>query len=520
MTLNPAAFAGDGDRLGYCQPMQESSVPAAVLGMLIAVGLSGTACQKAHVAGGSAAGASSTSEGPAKATMGGAGGEQAVTNASAGGATAAAPLATAALPEGVTRRSEESVEANALSGAVKANNQFATELFSALRSEVATKNFLTSPISASLALGMTYAGARGQTQAEMARALRFGALSEAAVLSGQNALSQQLTKRGASAFEQERAQSRGYQSPPQASDYALEIVNSLWGQTGYPWERPFLQALAENYGAGLFNRDFRREPKATRLEINGWVSSQTGGKIQDLLGDSTVTTDTRLVLVNALHLKLPWAQEFLESETRPEPFTPSKQKPVKVPFMHRQDELPYRDDGAAQIVALPLSGRQLWVIIALPHVGLSLASYEHTLRGSSAALAVPTASALVALSLPKVTFTSESFSLVSALKRLGMVQAFDSDQAHFEGMCSKLPPGDQRLVISDVLQKTMISLQERGVEAAAATAVIVARVASMRVPPKPLVPIPMKVNRPYLLAVVDEPTGAVLMLGHIEEPHE
>jgi serpin B len=437
-------------------------------------------------------------------------------NGSAGATALGA--ATAELPDGVTRTPIERVPAAALSGAVRANNEFGTALFGALRTESAGKNFLTSPISASLALGMTYAGAREQTRAELARALRIDPQTGDSFFEGQNALSQMLGQRGIEAYAVAQSAFRGSAPPPDAQDYSLEIVNSLWGQGSYPWEAPFLKTLAANYGAGLFKREFTTEAQSTRLEINRWVSTHTSEKIQDLLPASAVTAETRLVLVNALHLKLPWDKEFTKSATAVAPFTRSDHKQVSVPFMHRQAKLAYRDDGSAQIVGLPLSTRRLWVIIALPHPGVPLAEYERTLRADSPALQVPSKEALVTLALPKVTFTSPTFSLSDALRRLGMAQAFDPKHAHFEGM-SKTPPGEVPLYIGDVVQKTMIAMQENGIEAAAATAVVM-MAGTAYMPHKEPTPIPMIVNRPYLVSLVDQPTGAVLMLGHIEEPKE
>jgi serpin B len=170
------------------------------------------------------------------------------------------------------------------------------------------------------------------------------------------------------------------------------------------------------------------------------------------------------------------------------------------------------DDGKAQIVGLPLAGGQLSVVIALPHG--DLATYEQGLTAASAGIAQPSSQALVQLALPKFTFTSDTFSLAQALQALGMTQAFDKQTANFTGLCTTTPDGD-KLYIGDVLQKAMIAVQETGVEAAAATAVIVegASVAG----PTPT-PVPMVVNRPFLISIVDVPTGAVLFLGQIQDP--
>jgi serpin B len=180
--------------------------------------------------------------------------------------------------------------------------------------------------------------------------------------------------------------------------------------------------------------------------------------------------------------------------------------------MNQTGTLPFVDDGDAQIVGLPLSNQQLGVVIALPHG--DLATYEAGLTASSAGLAMPSGQALVELAVPKVTFTSPTFSLANALKAMGMPVAFDKTSADFKGIC--IPTDGQNLYISDVLQKAMIAMQETGVEAAAATAVIVDETAGVAGPPP--TPIPVIVNRPYVISIVDVPTGAVLFVGHIVDP--
>lgn len=432
------------------------------------------------------------------------------------------PVSNAELPEGVTRVAVERVPAALLRHAVQANNEFGVALFYALREDSAGRNFLISPISASLALGMTYAGARRETQTEMARALRLTSQPAERSFQGQNALSQTLAKRGALAFDVAQANFHRPSAPPAAADFSLEIANSLWGQAGYHFQAPFLRTLAANYGAGLFKRDFVRSSEPTRLEINRWVRAHTNDKINDVLPQGAVTPDTRLLLVNALHLKLPWETPFAESATEAALFQCLNVKEVpiamSVPFMRRTDRLAYHDDGSAQIVALPLVSRHMWLVVALPHPGVSLANYERSLRAGSPALVVPSAEQLVALSLPKVTFFSPSISLDHALQRLGMVRAFDPGRAQFEGMYQR-ERGEQPLYVGSVQQKTTIAMQESGIEAAAATAVSMVA-ASARLPQKEPVPIPMIVNRPYVFAIVDQPTGALLLLGHIELPKD
>ena len=417
----------------------------------------------------------------------------------------------------VARVPAADVNASDLQSAVMANNAFAVDLYAQALREDPSKNVLTSPISATLALTMTYAGAQGQTKTEMQSALHLGPADDA-VFAGQNALSQALNERGAAALkEAQRNASESGQAAPSESDYQLQVVNSVWGEQTYHWEKPFLDTLAANYGTGVYQRDFVHAYEPARVAINAWVSEQTSDKINDLLPEDVLDDATRMVLVNAIHLKLPWATKFEASATAAGNFT-REAGTVSADFMQRTASLGYVDDGKAQIVALPLSHGDLSVVIALPHEGVTLSEYEAGLAGSSAPLVVPSSYALVDLKLPKARFTSRSVSLAEALKTLGMQQAFDPSLANFKGLCENTPD-HQNLYISEVLQKSMIAMQETGVEAAAATAVLT-RAGSSANPnqddsPEP---IPMLVDHPYLVSVIDQTTGAILMLGHIQDP--
>src|SRR5450432_335835 len=157
--------------------------------------------------------------------------------------------------------------------AVAANNALAVDLYSHVLADSSGGNLLTSPISASLALTMTYAGAVGDTATEMAQALHFDSSGGSAIFDGQNALSQALAARGASALAaaQKNAQ-YGNQPAPVVTDYDLHIVNSVWGEKTYTWEQPFLATLAQSYGTGVYQEDFVHAFEPARLAINGWVS--------------------------------------------------------------------------------------------------------------------------------------------------------------------------------------------------------------------------------------------------------
>jgi len=412
------------------------------------------------------------------------------------------------------------VSSDSLHAAVNANNAFAVDLYAQVLAAPGTSmtNVLTSPISASLALTMAFAGAAGETATQMAHALHFGPAAGQAIFEGQNAISQALTSRGPAALAVARASASANGDPaPSADQYDFSVLNSVWGEKTYTWEPSFLQILAQDYGTGVRQEDFVTGYEPARLAINAWVSNVTKDKINDLLPQGSLDAETRLVLVDALHLKFPWQTPFLPSNTQAGDFTLGDGSKVTASFMNQTNNFAYADDGKAQIAALPFANDELQLVVALPHAGVDLASYEATLASNPTALALPGSLQLVQLSLPKVQFTTPSFSLSAALAAMGMRDAFNTQVADFSGMCARTPDG-KTLYLSDVLQKAMISLDETGGEAAAATAVTVGGISLVIDMPPPPTPIPMIVNRPYIIELVDVPTGTVLMLGHIVDP--
>jgi serpin B len=412
-----------------------------------------------------------------------------------------------------------SVPAATLDAAVTANNAFALDLYKQVIADpmVGPGNVVTSPISGSLALTMTYAGAKNETATQMANVLHIPATPS--IFDGQNALSQALASRAPDALSHAQMTAASWMStPPSPSDFQLDIVNSVWGEKTYPWESSFLDVLAKDYGTGIYLADFIGQLDPTRLAINQWVSCETAGKIQNLL--SMLPDLSRMVLVNAIHLKLPWEQPFEKGGDTKSSFTTGKGAAVMTTFMNQTGSFSYVDDGQAQIVALPLSGYQLSLVVALPHGSLS--TYEAALTAGSAALTAPMSAPQggVMLTLPKFSFTSPTLSWRKYLEALGMLQPFGDKATFMDGLGMAdftgldANPADQ-LTILDVLQKATLAVQETGVEAAAASAVIVGSVSGSAAGPSP---VPMIVNRPFLISIVDQPTGAVLFLGHIEDP--
>jgi serpin B len=395
----------------------------------------------------------------------------------------------------------------AIQAAVDANNAFAFKLYGQVAGTASGPNVLTSPLSASLALTMTYAGAQGQTATEMAAALELPS-PDASIFDAQNSLTQALSGRAAAALASDQRNAGG--ATPSSSDYDLSIVNSVWGQKTYPWAAPFLDVLAKSYGTGVFLEDFVGSPDAAKDTINSWVSSETADKINDLLPGGSITSETRIVLVNAVHLKLPWAEPFQASNTASGSFTRGDGSTVTASFMHGFTEQ-YLETPTAQGVSLPLAGNELSVVFLEPKTTLTdLVSSLSSLTPETWAAATKTQSAAVNLALPKFNFTSPTFSLAEALKGLGMKAAFDPQAANFKGLCAA-PPDGQNLYIGDVLQKAMMGVSETGVEAAAATAVIGVGTAA------PTKTVDLTFDHPFLVAIVDA-SGAIVFLGQIGDP--
>lgn len=381
-------------------------------------------------------------------------------------------------------------DAAAVPELVAGNTRFALALYGALYDKGA--NLFCSPYSISQALGMTYAGARGTTEQEMAKALGF-TLPQERLHAAFNALDQALAARGAKVAKGE------------GERFSLHITNALWGQKDYAFLPAFLDTLAQNYGAGLRLLDFKGAPDASRQTINRWVEEQTAEKIKDLLPEGSIDPLTRLVLTNAIYFKASWMHPFEASATQDGTFHLLDGSTVTVPMMHESESLGCADGEGWQAVELPYVGGELSMVILLPDEG----QFDAFARGLDAAKLHDALSAIrpaqVALTMPRFKFEAGA-KLKDALTKLGMVQAF-TDQADFTGMTER-----RELYIDDVYHKAFVAVDEKGTEAAAATAVV------MRLTAAPAEPQEVRIDRPFLFLIRDVETGAILFLGHVVNP--
>ncbi|MBN2576676.1 MAG: serpin family protein, partial [Deltaproteobacteria bacterium] len=261
------------------------------------------------------------------------------------------------------------------------------------------------------------------------------------------------------------------------------------------------------FGAGIHLADFKTQPEAERLAINAWVSQETLDRINDLIPAGAIDPLTRAVLVNAIHLKLPWYDPFSASATAPATFTKTDGSTVSVPFMKKGERWSYAEEDTAQVVAVPLSGGSVDFVVFLPKPTSSLAQLEDSLSPARAqALVASMSTQAVDLALPKFKFTTASVKLRSVLIALGMTDAFGPD-ADFSGITQ-----EERLFVSDVVHKAMVAVDEHGVEAAAATAVMMAGSSA------PTDVKQVNVNRPFFFGIYDRPTATWLFLGHVTDP--
>lgn len=377
--------------------------------------------------------------------------------------------------------------------AVDAVRAFSVDLYQRIAA-AQTGNVICSPYSVAIALAMARNGARGSTADEMGTVLHAaGDLQR--FNEGMNVLA--LSVEG-NAGEYKRLDGS-------KATVSLDVANSLWGQRGEAWERPFLEALARYYGAGMRTVDYERDFESARLVINEWTSHQTQEKIPHLLPPESLDALTRLVLVNAIYLKAPWDTPFDKSFTRARPFTLTDGRRVSPQTMQGGFASVMNRGAGWRSVRLPYAGQVLAMTIVVPTT--SVQSLEQSLGTTSlSAMLAESGSQQVLLTLPKWNFRLAS-PLKNTLSALGMPTAFDAHKADFSGMTQQDP-----LFIGGVQHAAYISVDEQGTEAAAATGVLFEG-SGEPAPSQPFV-----VDRPFLFVIHDRATATPLFIGRVLDP--
>jgi serpin B len=369
-------------------------------------------------------------------------------------------------------------------------NAFAAELY--VRAAAGEGNRVISPASVSLALAMVHAGAKGATAEEIALALHQPA-SGADLGAAAGALLTRWNDADA--------------------PYELAVADRLFGDAKVPFEKAYLDLTARTFRAPLETMDFRGAPGPSRERINAWVEEQTKDRIKDLLPASGVTSATRLVLVNAIYFKAAWAEAFQEHATQSGPFFTAKGE-TTAKMMARTDRFRIAEvpEDKLRVLELPYDGDSMSMVIVLPDARGGLAAVEKSLTGERlAGWMSKLTSERVEVKLPKFRIEMpDPLMLSGILKELGIRKAFDYAQADF----TAIAPKSEQLEISEAFHKAFIEVNEKGTEAAAATAISMRAGAAMPTePPKAFV-----CDHPFGFLIVDKKTDAILFMGRVSEP--
>ena len=380
---------------------------------------------------------------------------------------------------------------------IKANNEFAIDLYSRYKSEEG--NVFFSPFSISSAIAMTYEGARAETADQIKEVFHFPEdtnLLREAYLSLYNEINREDKK------------------------YTLSTANALWAQKDYKFLDEYFSLVDKYYAGKVTNLDFISKTEEARITINTWVEKKTNNRIKDLIPKGMLSPLSRLVLTNAVYFKGFWFKQFNKDNTKEEDFTISKDSTIKVQMMHLTDmarNLRYAETDNLQILELPYEARELSMLILLPKEDdissieadlniKNLLKYKKLLKPEK-----------VELSLPRFKFETKYF-MAKDLVRMGITDAFTlgidfGGKADFSGMT-----GDRLLNISEVIHQAFVEVNEEGTEAAAATAVVM-KVGCAGPMPPPVIKV-FKANHPFIFIIQQQNTGNILFIGRVNNPTE
>ena len=390
---------------------------------------------------------------------------------------------------------------------VKANNQFAIELYSEISSNNSDRNIFFSPWSISNIMAMVYEGARGETAEEIQGVFHFpsdNSLRRSSYAKMLNILNKAHGK------------------------YTLKIANAIWLQKEYPFLDEYKDIIKRYYLGEVENLDFVNAPRDASSKINDWVSKNTNHKIRNIVSPGMFNEYTRIALTSAIYFKARWKHEFDKSDTKQEDFTLPSGLKVRVPMMRLKDEdlfFNYTESDGVQILELPYKGDKISMLVLLPRTEMDENLFRMLeMRGIEPQLSdLPQLESIlseeklqewrnklrperVSIHLPKFTFET-SYSLHTYLKNMGMNLAFTWPGANFSGM-----DGTEMLYIDKVLHKAYVDVNEEGTEAAAIT--FGPMVAGAAIPRY----IEFRADHPFIFIIQERKTGAILFIGRVVDP--
>ncbi len=367
-----------------------------------------------------------------------------------------------------------------INSVTSAGSKFAFDLYSNYSANEG--NIFFSPFSISSAMAMAYEGAQGQTKKEIQSLFYFPQ-------------DQELRSAYAQLFNEINRKDK---------NYMLAAANALWAQQDFQFSRNYVDTIDRYYDGKITNLDFKGNPEGSRTAINNWVEEKTNEKIKDLIPLGFIKPATRLVLTNAIYFKAEWATQFDNAKTQKDEFRVSKNKTIEIDMMQRTDALlNYTQTDAFQILELPYAEDIIMRIFLPKEDGSGALSPETLIDGKN-----KLTEQRVNVFIPKFKFKTKYF-MKDTLMKMGMPTAF-SDNADF----SKIT-GTPNLKISEVIHQAFIEVNEEGTEAAAATAIIMEKVTSIR--PGAQIPT-FRANHPFMFIIRQKDTGNILFMGRVSDP--
>jgi serine protease inhibitor len=367
---------------------------------------------------------------------------------------------------------------------VSSDNNFGLKLFREVIKEEPDVNVFISPLSVSMALGMTYNGSAGTSREAMQQTLELNGLSEQEINESYQSMIKLLTGLD--------------------KKVVFQIANSIWYKLGYNFEEDFINLNKTYFNAQVTELDFY-SPEAPDL-INAWVDDKTNGKIKKIV-ESPIDPEIVMFLINAIYFKGNWSKEFIKDSTIDDFFTLPDDSKKSCKMMRKYGEFLYYENSEFQAIDLPYGDGYFSMTIFLPQIKTNINNLIQSLTQSNWDSWLSMFNKKEGtLHFPKFKLEYE-ISLPDALKALGMGIAFDPCSADFSNMYK----GPNNLYISDVKHKTFVDVNEEGTEAAAVTSVEIGETSIPEI-------FNMYVNRPFVFAIRENHSGTILFIGKIVEP--
>lgn len=387
-------------------------------------------------------------------------------------------------------------EEESMAALAEANTAFAFDLYQQIRGEEG--NLFYSPYSISQAVALIYAGANGETAAQIAEAMNYALPSEQ--------LASAFGEINTTLQEQVEAQPEEYRD----AAFQLTIANSLWGQRGYPFADAYLNTLSELFGSELRFVDYREAAEAARQEINAWVAENTNDKIPSVVPEGVLSERTRLVLANAIYFNARWRNEFPAFSTQDADFTTLTGDTVQVPMMSQEGDFFFVDEDAYDAISLPYVGGTTSMVLILPD---DFSAFEETLDAATFQEIVGSLQAGRAIvEIPRFEINAD-LPLSRTLRQMGMEDAFNGSAADFSGMVRDGEFPDGNLALDEALHRATVTVDEEGTEAAAVTILFMGATSA-----PPPVTFTFRADKPFIFAIYDNQTETVLFLGRLVDP--